>query len=48
MKEGLVSFKGIKEGIYIYIKDGDFQDILDELEEKLKDSLDFYKEANFF
>ncbi|NLV75420.1 MAG: septum site-determining protein MinC [Tissierellia bacterium] len=47
MKEGLVSFKGIKEGIYIYIKDGDFQDILDELEEKLKDSLDFYKEANF-
>lgn len=47
MKEALVSFKGIKEGIYVYIKEGDFQDILDELEGKLKNSLDFYKEAHF-
>lgn len=42
-----MNFKGIKEGIYIYIKDGEFQDVLDELEQKLEDSIDFYKDANF-
>ncbi len=47
MKEGLISFKGIKEGIYICVKDGEFQDILEELERKLKNGLEFYKEANF-
>nr|WP_286173012.1 septum site-determining protein MinC [Caproiciproducens sp. MSJ-32] len=43
----MISFKGIKEGIYVYIKDGEFQDILNELDKKLKNGLDFYQEANF-
>ncbi|MCF6463693.1 septum site-determining protein MinC [Clostridium sp. Cult1] len=46
VKEGLVNFRGIKEGIYIYIKEGDFQQIRIELEKKLKNSIDFFKGAN--
>ncbi len=46
MKEGLISFRGIKEGIYIYIKEGDFNHIKQELIEKLKKSIDFFKGAN--
>lgn len=46
MKEALVNFKGIKEGIYILIKEGNFQQIKMELEEKLTESIDFFKGAN--
>lgn len=46
MREGLVSFRGIKEGIYIFIKEGEFQDIKKELEQKLKESIDFFEGAN--
>ena len=46
VKEGLVSFRGIKEGIYIYIKKGEFQDIKRELEQKLEESIDFFEGAN--
>ncbi|CCQ98394.1 putative septum site-determining protein MinC [[Clostridium] ultunense Esp] len=46
VKEGLVNFRGIKEGIYIYIREGDFKHIKRELEDKLKESIDFFKGAN--
>lgn len=45
MKEGLVSFKGINEGIYICVKKGEFNSIVKELEKKLVDSIDFFKGA---
>ena len=44
MKESLISFKGINEGIYIYIKNGQFDRIIEELEDKLK--RDFFKGAS--
>lgn len=46
MKEELVSFRGIKEGIYVFVKEGNIEDIKQELEEKLKESIDFFKGAN--
>ncbi len=46
MKEELVSFKGINEGIYIYIKRGNFKDIKKEFEKKLNEYKDFYDGAN--
>ncbi|HHV46919.1 MAG TPA: septum site-determining protein MinC [Tissierellia bacterium] len=45
MKEGLVSFKGINGGIYIHVKGGEYSSILEELERKLLESLDFFKGA---
>ena len=46
LKEELISFKGINEGIYIYIKKGNFKDIKKEFEEKLNEYKDFYDGAN--
>jgi len=46
VKEGFVSFRGIKEGIYIHVKKGDFNRIKVELIEKLKKSIDFFRGAN--
>ncbi|HSH36015.1 septum site-determining protein MinC [Schnuerera sp.] len=46
MREGLVNFRGIKEGIYICIKEGEFQQIKRELEKKLVESIDFFGGAN--
>lgn len=46
LKEGLVNFRGIKEGIYIYIKEGDFHHIKKELDKKLDESIDFFRGAN--
>lgn len=46
IKDGLISFRGIKEGIYIYVKEGDHNNIKIELVEKLKESMDFFKGAN--
>lgn len=43
MKEELVYFRGIKEGIYIFIKNGDFDDIKTELKEKLEKSINFFE-----
>lgn len=45
MREGLVSFKGINGGVYICVKDGEFSSILQELENKLLESLNFFKDA---
>ena len=42
----LISFRGIKEGIYIYIKKGEFHDIKKELDRKLREYIDFFKGAN--
>lgn len=46
MKEPLVSFKGINGGIYINIKKGQFNRIIEELENKLSETIDFFKDAN--
>lgn len=43
VKGELISIRGIKEGIYIFIKEGEFQQIKRELEKKLMDSMDFFK-----
>ena len=45
VRQELVSFRGIKEGIYIYIKKGKFPEIKKELEQKLDKSIDFFKGA---
>lgn len=36
-------FKGTKEGVYVYVKDGSFVNVKKELERKLKESLSFLK-----
>ena len=46
VKEPLVSFKGINGGIYINIKKGQFNMIIEELENKLSETIDFFKDAN--
>ena len=46
LKEELISFKGIKEGIYIFIKKGNFKNIKEELQEKLVEYEDFYNGAS--
>lgn len=43
MAHNLIAFKGSKEGIYIYIKGGSFQQIKSELELKLEQSGSFFK-----
>lgn len=43
MDENLVIFKGKKEGIYIYIKEGNFQNIKKQLEEKLEKAKVFFQ-----
>ncbi|SHH60811.1 septum site-determining protein MinC [Caloranaerobacter azorensis DSM 13643] len=43
MEENLVIFKGKKEGIYIYIKEGNFQNIKRQLEEKLEKAKGFFQ-----
>lgn len=42
MSQNLVAFKGKKEGISIYIKDGDFDSIKNEIERKIKKSEKFF------
>lgn len=43
MSHELVSFKGTQDGIYIYIKEGDFKYIKKELDTKLSKSPTFFK-----
>ncbi len=45
MSQNLVTFKGNQEGIYIYIKEGNFQIIKDQLECKLKRAGTFFRGA---
>lgn len=47
MKDGLISFKGVKEGIYINVEGNDFIGIKNELNEKIGKSLEFYKGTKF-
>lgn len=47
MKSELVSFKGVKEGVYINIKGQDLKSVVSELDIKLKDSISFFKGAKF-
>ncbi|GFN34485.1 septum site-determining protein MinC [Tepidimicrobium xylanilyticum] len=47
MKEGLINFKGIKEGIYIHIKEGDFEVIKGNLKKKLNEYIDLFKGTDF-
>lgn len=43
MKEELVLFKGTKNGVYLYIREGNFKHVKKELETKLKNSLSFFE-----
>lgn len=43
MKDELITFKGVKEGIYINVEGNDFIAIKDGLNKKLSKSLEFYK-----
>lgn len=43
MEYDFISFKGTQDGIYIYIKEGDFQHIKEELDMKLSKSGSFFK-----
>jgi len=45
MNQNLVTFKGNQKGIYIYIKDGNFQLIKEQLENKLKKAGTFFSGA---
>lgn len=46
LREELISFKGIKEGIYIFVKSGDFNLVKKELKGKLKEYKDFFDGAS--
>lgn len=46
VKESLVNFKGINGNIYINIKRGEFQQIIEELDKKLGETIEFFKGAN--
>lgn len=43
MKEDLLTFKGVKEGIYVNVDSSNLLDVLEELKKKLKTSKNFYK-----
>lgn len=43
MNQDLVVFKGTQDGLYIYIKDGNFNSIKKELDKKLKNSISFFE-----
>lgn len=43
MREEVITFKGVKEGIFINIDSGDFLDIKNELDAKLQNSASFYR-----
>lgn len=45
MAQNLITFKGKREGISIYIKDGSFEKIISELERKIKKSERFFEGA---
>lgn len=45
MSQSLVTFKGNKDGIYIYVKEGSFQKIKEQLENNLKRAGSFFKGA---
>ena len=46
MKDNAIVFKGTKEGLYIVLKEEmDFEDILQQLEEKIKPSKKFFEGA---
>ena len=46
MSQNLVAFKGKKEGISVYIKDGDFDSVKKEIERKITKSQKFFIGAN--
>ena len=43
LKDELITFKGVKEGIYINIEGNNFLEIKEELNKKLSKSMEFYK-----
>ncbi len=45
MSQSLVTFKGNKEGVYIYIKEGSFQKIKEQLDSNLRKAGSFFKGA---
>ncbi len=45
MSQSLVTFKGNQDGIYIFIKEGNFQKIKEQLESNLKKAGSFFKGA---
>ena len=45
MKDDVITFKGVKEGIFIDIKSGNLHLVKEELDEKLKDSIVFFQGA---
>ncbi len=45
MSQGLVTFKGNQDGIYIFVKEGSFQKIREQLEINLKKAGSFFKGA---
>lgn len=47
MKNDIIIFKGVNDGLYLEINSKDFKSALKDLEEKLKESLGFFKGAKF-
>ena len=45
MKKGNIEFKGVKEGIYLLIEEGSFEELEKEIDEVLDKSKDFFKGA---
>ncbi len=43
MREELITFKGVKEGIFVNIEGDSFLDIKNELDTKLKNTINFYR-----
>lgn len=47
MKSDIISFKGVKDGLYLEIKGSDFDLILNDLGKMMEKSLEFFKGAKF-
>lgn len=45
MKQKLISFKGVKEGIFVHVYGNDLTEVKNQLEEKLKRDYEFYKDT---
>ena len=47
MKSTKIAFKGIKEGVYLEIRGSELEKVVEEIQKKMKKSLDFYQGTKF-
>lgn len=47
VKSDIIAFKGVKDGVYLEVKDVDFDLIIQDLDEKMEKSLEFFRGVKF-